>query len=67
MNDISPINAYTEKYSAISYQSYKIETSRLKGYSSFEEINDTVKFDKKKKISHPTSNILILSLIRKRG
>ncbi|NJH78981.1 hypothetical protein GLV91_05720, partial [Staphylococcus agnetis] len=67
MNDISPINAYTEKYSAISYQSYKIETSRLKGYSSFEEINDTVKFDKKKKNFPPNLQYFDSFLDKKTG
>ncbi|AJC95088.1 hypothetical protein [Staphylococcus hyicus] len=43
MNNISPVNAYTEKNTAISYQSYKIETSRLKGHSSFEVLDNSVK------------------------
>ncbi|MCE5154371.1 hypothetical protein KJB58_07810 [Staphylococcus hyicus] len=42
MNDISQINAYTEKYSAISYQSYEIETSLLNN-KSYEKITNETK------------------------
>ncbi|NJI01843.1 hypothetical protein BU591_08035 [Staphylococcus agnetis] len=34
MNDISSVNAYTEKNSAISYQSYEIESLMLKNESN---------------------------------
>ncbi|MCO4325689.1 MULTISPECIES: hypothetical protein [Staphylococcus] len=67
MNQITPINAYTEKNSAISYQSYEIETKRLNGESSFADLKYSVTLAKEKKLSHPILNILILFLIRKRG
>ncbi|WP_105986845.1 hypothetical protein [Staphylococcus chromogenes] len=67
MNNISPVNAYTEKNTAISYQSYKIETSRLKGYSSFEEINDSVKYAKDKKHFPPNLEYVDSFLDRKTG
>ncbi|WP_341775979.1 hypothetical protein [Staphylococcus hyicus] len=46
MNKISPVNAYTEKNTAISYQSYGIETLRLEGKSSFEVLDNSVKIAK---------------------
>ena len=41
MNDLPPINAYTEKYSTISYQSYEIETSMLNN-KSYEKVNNEI-------------------------
>ena len=67
MNNISPVNAYTEKNTTISYQSYEIETLRLKGKSSFANLNYSVILAQEKNTSHPIFNMWTLFLIEKRG
>ena len=67
MNNISPVNAYTEKNTAISYQSYKIETKRLNGESSFADLNYSVTLAQDKKYFPSNLQYIDSFLDRKTG